>query len=520
MKQITISLPTIHCESCVKLIGMTLKGIPEIQSKKFDLEKRELYLETDVSASGETIAAAIREDAGYEAIITAETKPEVISKNSEGQTESLKQPEPLTPTESATSVAILDIEGMHCTSCSSLIEKSLRKVSGVEEANVNFSSEKARIKFDPKSVKIADLEKAVLNAGYVAKAQGNGKFSETDKRKKDLKTWFYKFLAGGLLSLPMVAFMVYDFVPRLPYEKLVMPYSALISFFLATPVLFIIGRDYFSGAWSALKMKTFNMFSLIAIGTLVAYLYSLYSYFVYFGETGTLLGLNGMKIPNIYFEVAAFLVTFVTLGKYFEAKAKGETSEAIEKLMGLAPKTARVRRGNTISDIAIESVVFGDTIIVRPGEKIPVDGEITEGYSSIDESMLTGESMPVDKQIGSKVFAGTMNKVGSFEFRATKLGEETALAGIIRLIEEAQGSKAPIQGVADTISAYFVPTVIGIAILTFCVWYFLLGASFANALLYFAAVIVIACPCALGLATPTAIMVGTGIGAQNGILIK
>ncbi len=289
-----------------------------------------------------------------------------------------------------------------------------------------------------------------------------------------------------------------------------MPYAAVISLFLATPVLFIIGKDYFSGAWSALKMKTFNMFSLISIGTLVAYIYSLYSYSIYFVETGSIIGLQGMKIPNIYFEVAAFLITFVTLGKYLEAKAKGKTSEAIEKLMGLAPKTARVKRGGNVVDISIDSVILGDIIIVRPGEQIPVDGEITEGYSSIDESMLTGESMPVEKGITSKVFAGTMNRLGSFEFRATALGEETALAGIIRLIEEAQGSKAPIQGFADTISAYFVPTVILIAIATFSAWYFLLGAEFSMALLYFAAVIVIACPCALGLATPTAIMVGTG----------
>ena len=267
-------------------------------------------------------------------------------------------------------------------------------------------------------------------------------------------------------------------------------------------------------------MKTFNMFSLISIGTLVAYIYSLYSYFVYFSETGSIIGLSGMKIPNIYFEVAAFLVTFVALGKYFEAKAKGKTSEAIEKLMGLAPKTARVKRNGSVMDISIDSVVFGDIIVVRPGDKIPVDGEIVEGHSSIDESMLTGESMPVEKNVGAKVFAGTINKLGSFEFRAARLGEETALAQIIKLIEEAQGSKAPIQGVADTISAYFVPTVILIAVATFAVWYFFLGATFSVALLYFAAVIVIACPCALGLATPTAIMVGTGKGAQNGILIK
>ncbi len=523
MKNITISLPTIHCESCVKLIGMTLKCIPEIKSTFFDLEKRELHLEADASIDGETVARAIRDDAGYEAEVIREENATAgkTSANPKFPTEPVPEPpQKPVPYDSPSSVAFLDIEGMHCTSCSSLIEKSLRKLSGVEAANVNFASEKARIKFDPKRVKIEDLERAVLDAGYEAKAQSGHQAPDAGKRKKDRDGWWYRFLAGGLLSLPMVAFMVYDFVPRLPLEKSIMPYSALISFFLTTPVLFIIGRNYFSGAWSALKMRTFNMFSLIAIGTLVAYLYSLYSYFTYFQETGTMLGLNGMKIPDIYFEVAAFLVTFVTLGKYLEAKAKGKTSEAIEKLVDLAPKTARVRRGNAIADVAIESVIFGDTVIVRPGERVPVDGEITSGNSGIDESMLTGESMPIEKHIGSRVFAGTMNQVGSFEFRATRLGEETALAGIIRLIGEAQGSKAPIQGVADTISAYFVPMVILIAAGTFAVWYFLLGAAFATALLYFAAVIVIACPCALGLATPTAIMVGTGIGAQNGILIK
>lgn len=217
-----------------------------------------------------------------------------------------------------------------------------------------------------------------------------------------------------------------------------------------------------------------------------------------------------MKIPNIYFEVAAFLIVFVSLGKYLEAKAKGKASEAIEKLMGLAPKTARIKRGTTIVDIAIEEVVNGDVVIVRPGEKIPVDGEVTDGYSSVDESMLTGESIPVEKNKGAKVYAGTLNKLGSFELKATKVGEETALAGIVRLIEEAQGSKAPIQATADKISAVFVPVVILIAIATFGIWYFLIGAGFATSLLYFSAVIVIACPCALGLATPTAIMVGTG----------
>ncbi len=537
MKKIIISLPTIHCESCVKLIGMTLKNIPGIQKKQFDLEKKELALEVDDTVSPSEIAQLIQDDAGYEAKVTSDGEEQPM-KNSwkiaegEVQENNKENEEPgllLTSqwqklgqswNQTSSSIAILSIEWMHCTSCSTLIEKSLHHISWVEEANVNYASEKARIKYDPKKVTIGDLEKAVSDAGYLAVAQGKSTISETDKRKKERTVWFYKFLSGAILSLPMVAFMVYDFVPRLPFERIIMPYSALISLILATPVLFIIGREYFAGAWSALKMKTFNMFSLISIGTLVAYLYSLYSYFIYIEETGSIIGLQGMKIPNIYFEVAAFLVTFVTLGKYFEAKAKGKTSEAIEKLMGLTPKTARVKRGNSVLDISIDAVVSGDILVVRPGDQIPVDGEITEGHSSIDESMLTGESMPVEKNTGSKVFAGTMNKLWSFEFRATKLWEETALAGIIRLIEEAQGSKAPIQWVADTISAYFVPTVIILAMLTFAVWYFLLGATFSSALLYFAAVIVIACPCALGLATPTAIMVGTGIGAQHGILIK
>jgi Cu+-exporting ATPase len=495
---------------------MTLKNISRIREKQFNVEKRELYLKINATTTGEAIAKTIREDAEYEAAVTSEEENKedhpvapVITEEVETCPIQATEPVKQSPKDS-NAIAVLNIDGMHCTSCSALIEKSLRHISGVEEANVNFASEKARVKFDPKKVTLAELEKAVLDAGYVGKIQGENKVSEVEKRKKELKFWFYKFFIGGLLSLPMVAFMVYDFVPRLPLEKILMPYSAIISLILATPVLFIIGKEFFSGAWSALKMKTFNMFSLISIGTLVAYVYSLYSYFIYFNETGSIIGLNGMKIPNIYFEVAAFLVTFVALGKYFEAKAKGKTSEAIEKLMGLAPKTARVKRNGTVIDIAIDSVVFGDIIIVRPGEKIPVDGEIVEGHSSIDESMLTGESMPVEKTLGAKIFAGTINKLGSFEFRATKLGEETALAQIIKLIEEAQGSKAPIQGVADTISAYFVPTVIFIAIFTFIIWYFFLGATFSVALLYFAAVIVIACPCALGLATPTAIMVGTG----------
>ena len=317
MKNITISLPTIHCESCVKLINMTLKDIPGIREKRFDIENRKLYLETDVSLSGETVAKAIREDAEYEANLESEENQDEWDSSDDDEaswSDSTQSHPPRAPSneetpkhewvalmqwqkwsESNSSMAILSIEWMHCSSCSSLIEKSLHHVSWVQEANVNFASEKAHIKYDPKRVTIGDLEKAVADAGYSAKIQGEGSFSETDKLKKDLTSWFRKFLAGAILSLPMVAFMVYDFVPRLPFERVIMPYSALISLILTTPVLFIIGREYFAGAWSALKMKTFNMFSLISIGTLVAYIYSLYSYFIYIEETGSII-CNAWKV--------------------------------------------------------------------------------------------------------------------------------------------------------------------------------------------------------------------------------
>lgn len=416
-------------------------------------------------------------------------------------------------------IAVLNIEWMHCTSCAWLVERSLKMVVWVDDVSVNFASEKARVKFDASKISVEELEKAILDAWYKAKAQNN-ETNELDKRKNEIKYWLNKIVWGIILSVPMIIFMVYDFVSGLPFEKSIMPYSALISLILTTPVLFIFWKDFFAWAWSALKMKTFNMFSLISIWTLTAYIFSIYSYLSYINKTWSFFGLNWMKIPNIYFEVAAFLITFVSIWKYLEAKAKWKTSEAIEKLMWLAPKTARVKRWENIVDIAIEEVMNWDIIVVRPWEKVAVDGEITSGYSNIDESMLTWESIPVEKKTGSKVFAGTINKLWSFEFKATKVWEETALSQIIKLIEEAQWSKAPIQGFADKISAVFVPSVIIIAIITFLAWYFLGAASFATSLLYFSAVIVIACPCALWLATPTAIMVWTWIWAQNWILIK
>lgn len=415
----------------------------------------------------------------------------------------------------------LALSGMHCTSCAHIIERGLKKVEGVKEAHVNFAAEKATVTFDENLVTDADLIKAVNKSGYnAAILDASDTEYEAKRRKEEIKLQTFKFVVSFLFSLPMLYFMLFDFFTWVPGRTYLLPYIGLVSFILAAPVQFIIGASFYKGMWSALRMKTFNMDSLIAIGTSVAFIYSAINYINYVTVTGSLTGLNGEKIPDLYFETAAFLITFVVLGKLLEAKAKGRTSDAIKKLMGLQAKTARVIRNGVTQDISIDEVIAGDTILVRPGEKVPVDGVIVKGSSAVDESMITGESLPVEKNIEDTVIGGTINKTGSFEFKATKVGAETTLAQIIRLVEDAQGSKAPIQAFADRISAWFVPVVILIAILTFVVWYFFLGATLAFALMAFTAVIVIACPCALGLATPTAIMVGTGKGAEHGILVK
>ena len=412
------------------------------------------------------------------------------------------------------------IVGMHCASCAGIIERALKKVIGVKQASVNFGSEKALVVFDETATSVDNLIKVIDKAGYKAEII-NEKDTEFEhkKRAKEINDLWKKFLFSLILSLPMLYFMLLDFFKWLPGAESLPLYFGIVSLILATPVQIFSGAGFYKGMWSSLKMKTFNMDSLIAIGTFTAYLYSLYNFISYFISTGSIISLNGLKIPELYFETAAFLITFVILGKWLEAKAKGKTSDAIKKLMGLQVKTARVIREGKTLDISIDEVVHGDIVLVRPGEKVPVDGVITKGSSALDESMVTGESLPVEKNVGNSVIGATINKTGSFEFKATKVGSETTLSQIIRLIEEAQGSKAPIQAFADRISSWFVPAVIGIALLTLVVW-LLLGSGVSFALMAFTAVIVIACPCALGLATPTAIMVGTGKGAEHGILIK
>ena len=415
----------------------------------------------------------------------------------------------------------LSLFGMHCSSCANIIERQLKKVPGVKRANVNFSAEKASILFDETISSTKTLVDAIALAGYRAEeADAKDTEYETRKREKEINSYFSKFIFSFILSFPMLYFMLFDFVEWLPGERAFAPYIGVFSLLLTIPVQFIIGAGFYKGMWSSLRMKTFNMDSLIAIGTSTAFFYSLYNYAAYVIANNSLIGIDGLKIPDLYFETAAYLITFVILGKWLEIRTKGKTSDAIKKLMGLQSKTARVIRSGETLDVAIDDVIHGDIVMVRPGEKVPVDGKIIRGSSAVDESMITGESLPVEKNIGDTVVGGTINKTGSFEFEATRVGSETTLAQIIRLIEEAQGSKAPIQNFADNISAWFVPAVIIIALLTFIVWYVILGSTLAFALMAFTSVIVIACPCALGLATPTSLMVGTGKGAEYGVLVK
>jgi len=416
---------------------------------------------------------------------------------------------------------VLSVSGMHCASCTEIIEMALKKYPGVKDVKVNFAAEKAYITVsDINEEKKAELIQLVKNSGYSAEVFDE-QHPEKDaiRKAKEIKAIKLKFFISLVLSLPMVYFMALDFLPSLP-GKNIMPFNGIISLLFTLPIQFIIGWGFYRGTWHSLKMKSFNMDSLIAIGTSTAFLYSLWQYIVYILSANSLIGLGGEKIPGLYFETSAFLITFVILGKWLEENAKGKTSEAIKKLMGLQPKTARVLKDGKEITVSIDKLVVGDVIVVKPGEKIPVDGVIVSGASSVDESMVTGESIPVEKNTGDKVIGATINKNGSFEFKAVKVGKDTVLSQIIRLIEEAQASKAPIQDLADRVSSWFVPTVIGIAFLAFIIWFFVLKATLVFSLMAFTSVIVIACPCALGLATPTAIIAGTGKGAEYGVLIK
>ncbi|MCG2741665.1 MAG: heavy metal translocating P-type ATPase [Syntrophaceae bacterium] len=409
----------------------------------------------------------------------------------------------------------VSVGGMTCAACVRRVENALREVPGVTEVAVNLATARATVSHNAGWAGVEALRQVVADQGY--EFLGIPDDAREDPigaaREKEIKELKARFAVGIVLSGVIFLGSMqhwFPFLMGIPRQPLLVG-----LFFLTTPVVFWVGSRFFIGAIKAARQRTTDMNTLVAVGALAAWLYSsLATFFPRFFAGAEIM-------PHVYYDGAALIVTLIILGRLLEAGAKGKTSQAIQRLMGLKPKTARVVREGAETDIPIEALLKGDLVVVRPGEKIPTDGFVISGTSSVDESMLTGESMPVAKEAGTEVFAATINRTGSFTFRATRIGAETALAQIIRLVEEAQGSKAPIQRLADKVASIFVPVVFGIGLLTFLVWYFFVpDPVFSRALLNFVSVLVIACPCALGLATPTAVMVGTGLGAENGILIK
>lgn len=466
--KVTIKVAGMTCAACSRRVEIALSKLEGIINASVNLIAEKATIEYDkANIKVEDIIKAI-EKAGYRVV---------------------------------TDKVNLKVDGMTCAACSSRVEKVLNKVEGVYKANVNLTLNRAVVEYNEGDVSVSDLIKAIEKAGYQAKEEvEENPDKEREAREREIKNLKIQFIISAILSIPLFSAMFFHMAG---IHNILM--NGYFQMLLATPVQFIIGYRFYKGSYHALRGGGANMDVLVAMGTSAAYFLSVYN---------TLIG-----IYDFYFEASAIIITLIVLGKLLEAVAKGRTSEAIKKLMGLQAKTARVIREGEEIDIPMEEVMVSDIIVVRPGEKIPVDGIVTEGNSSVDESMLTGESIPVDKKSGDEVIGATINKHGSFKFKATKVGKDTALAQIIKLVEDAQGSKAPVQRLADKVSGIFVPTVVVIAIVAFAGWYIYDG-SFTRALINAVAVLVIACPCALGLATPTAIMVGTGKGAENGILIK
>jgi len=408
----------------------------------------------------------------------------------------------------------IPIEGMHCASCVLRVEDSLKKVPGVSKVAVNLATEQATVAFDPEVSALDSLYQAIENAGYHPRPEAADMPAlQEEIHEREERLLWRKLLFAAVIGLILMVLGQYQRLPLI--SDLPMASITVSSFLLATPVQLWAGWQFYTGAWSRAKHLGADMNTLIAVGTSAAYLYSVVATFA-----PGLIESADVK-AEVYYDTAAVIIALILLGRYLEAKAKGRTSTAIKRLIGLQAKTARVVREERESDIPIEQVVAGDIVVVRPGEKIPVDGVVLEGRSAVDESMITGESIPVEKNPGDEVIGATINKTGSFRFRATRVGKDSVLAQIVRLVQEAQGSKAPIQRLADVVAAYFVPAVITVAVVTFVIWLIWGPApAFTYALLNAVAVLIIACPCALGLATPTAIMVGTGKGAESGVLIR
>lgn len=491
MKKENMKILGMTCSACAAATERAVKKLNGVSEASVNFSTEKLSITYDESKVNiDSIKDAIAH-AGYEAL------------------EEIKEKEVTIP-----------IQGMTCAACAKSIEKATGKLSGVANATVNFATEKAIIKYDPSLVRISEIKQAIIKAGYKALEIESKASVDEDKirKEKEIRTLWTKFIVSAIFSAPLLYIAM---APMISWLKLPIPASlhpmqypltfALLQILLVIPVV-IAGNKFYSVGFKAIFRRSPNMDSLIAMGTAAALVYSFYStYRISIGDF--------IFVEDLYFETAGVIITLILLGKSLEAVSKGKTSEAIKKLMGLAPKTAIIIQEDQEIEIPIEEVEVGDVILVKPGERLPVDGIVIEGYTSIDESMLTGESIPVEKKVGDKVIGASINKNGSIKFKATKVGSDTALAQIIKLVEDAQGSKAPIAQMADIVSGYFVPIVFVIAVLSALVW-FIAGQTGVFSLTIFIAVLVIACPCALGLATPTAIMVGTGKGAEYGILIK
>jgi P-type Cu+ transporter len=484
-----LKIKGMDCASCAVTIEKALKKIKGVTnaSVNFAAERCEVEFDNKI-VNQDKISKAIK-DKGY------------------------------TPVDEQFSDAEFKVLGMGSNHCVGIVKDTLIKFKGVKEIETNFANSYAKFKYDPNLVKLSQLKEAIDNAGYEAIVIEKGQDAyEKEKKAKDkelntlkIKLWISMVFSLPILYLAMVDIINKNLIPGfLSPEQFPMRF-ALAQLILSIPVI-IAGYRFYTVGFKNLIKRTPNMDSLIGLGTSAAYLYGLYAVYQ------IILG-NSEFVKSLYFETAGVIIALILLGRYLEAVTKGKTSEAIKKLMGLAAKTAAVIRKGKEGEIPIEELVVGDIIIVRPGEKVPVDGEIVEGQTSIDESMITGESVPIDKKSGDKVIGATINKSGAIQFKATKVGKDTALAQIVKLIQEAQGSKAPIARLADIISGYFVWAVMAVALLSFGIWYFI-GAGFLFSLTILITILIIACPCALGLATPASIIVGTGLGAENGILIK
>lgn len=483
----SFTIEGMSCATCAQTVEKATKKLPGVQESNVNLATEKMHIRYDeASLTDKDIQDAVTRS-GYQALTTTKQKT-------------------------------FAIEGMTCASCAQTVEKAANKLPGIVSASVNLATEKMAIQYDPDQVGVSDITYAVKEAGYEAHEEietADAIDLDREKKAQHIKDMWQRFWISAVFTIPLL-YVSMGHMLGLPLPEMIDPMMhagafSLMQLILTVPVLFL-GREFFKVGFKALFKGHPNMDSLVALGTSAAFLYSLVA------TIGIVMGNTGLAMA-LYYESAAVILTLITLGKYFEALSKGKTSEAIKKLMGLAPKKARVIRNGLEVEIAIDEVQVGDIISVKPGEKMPVDGVVVEGMTSVDEAMLTGESIPVEKTTGDAIIGASINKNGTIQYKATKVGKDTALSQIIKLVEDAQGSKAPIAKLADIISGYFVPIVIVLAVLSGVVWY-LAGESGVFALTIAISVLVIACPCALGLATPTAIMVGTGKGAEYGVLIK